>query len=151
MTSNSVRDLRQRETGQMVFLDTRLSGFGLQVGKTKKTYLAEKRVVRGTRRVTIGCAKLLSCELARRKAQRIMGKTGGRPDLPPFALLVRLTGGGTPRRLMAAVRGPASASASPRQRQLSPCKGDSAARAQVVFCSGLRSRRRRRFLASASC
>ncbi len=74
LTVSSVKALEHPEKGQVIYFDTRLSGFGIRVGKSKKTYFAEKRVNRKTKRVTIGSAELFSCEQARREAQRMMGE-----------------------------------------------------------------------------
>ncbi len=74
LTSSSVKDLRLTDRGQQIYFDTKLSGFGVRVGRVKKTYFAEKRVARNTRRVTIGTADVFSCEQARREAQRLLGE-----------------------------------------------------------------------------
>ena len=74
MTVSCVKALEHPKKGQVIYFDTRLPGFGIRVGKSKKTYFAEKRVNRKTKRVTIGSAELFSCEQARREAQRMMGK-----------------------------------------------------------------------------
>ena len=74
LTVSSVKALEQPKKGQVIYFDTRLPGFGIRVGKSKKTYFAEKRVNRKTKRVTIGSAELFSCEQARREAQRMMGE-----------------------------------------------------------------------------
>lgn len=74
LTTTCVRELEHPEVGQVIYFDTKLSGFGLRVGRSKKSYFAEKRVDRRTRRVTIGSSDLYSCEQARREAQSIMGK-----------------------------------------------------------------------------
>jgi hypothetical protein len=55
-------------------------GFGVRVGRHKKTYFAEGRVARNTRRVTIGSADVFSCEQARREAQKLLGEMAAGKD-----------------------------------------------------------------------
>ncbi len=70
MTVSCVKALEHPKKGQVIYFDTRLPGFGIRVGKSKKTYFAEKRVNRKTKRVTIGSAELFSCEQATSSGSR---------------------------------------------------------------------------------
>ncbi|MDP2816615.1 MAG: Arm DNA-binding domain-containing protein, partial [Rectinemataceae bacterium] len=60
-------------TGQSIFWDTDLPGFGLRVTKDSKNYVAQKRIGGKTVRVTIGRHGPLTPEQARREAHRILG------------------------------------------------------------------------------
>ncbi len=69
------------EIGQRYYYDERLRGFGLRVGKTKKTYFAEGRIKGQSRRVTIGSTEIFTTDKARREAQKILGKMASGVDI----------------------------------------------------------------------
>jgi len=77
LTKTNVSAIEHPEAGQVLMFDTTLSGFGLRVGRKTKTYFAEKRVAGRTTRVTIGQHGNLTCEQARRDAQRQLGAMAG--------------------------------------------------------------------------
>ncbi len=60
--------------GTDYFLDAKLAGFGLRVGKTKKVFIVEKRVRGKTVRVKIGEFPLVTVEHARRKAVDVLAQ-----------------------------------------------------------------------------
>lgn len=79
LTRRVVDDIPLAESGQVLYRDTLLSGFGLRVGSRSKVYFAEGQVDRTTRRVTIGRADLFAPEIARKKALALLGEmTEGR-------------------------------------------------------------------------
>ncbi|AML50179.1 tyrosine-type recombinase/integrase [Falsihalocynthiibacter arcticus] len=73
LTRRSVDDIPHPESGQAIYRDTMLPGFGVRVGAKSKTYIVEGQVNRRTRRVTIGRADLFPPETARRKALVVLG------------------------------------------------------------------------------
>ncbi len=82
LTSSAVKAVQCPSSGQVIYFDTKLSGFGLRVGVTTKTYFAERRVNGKTRRVTIGRHDLFTCEQARNQALGLLSKmtTGCDPN-----------------------------------------------------------------------
>lgn len=74
LNKSSIEKLPFSETGQTFYLDNTLPGFGLRVGKTKKSFYAEKRVDWKTVRMTIGTYPQVLPEAARKKAQEILGQ-----------------------------------------------------------------------------
>ena len=59
---------------QAIIRDTELTGFGVRVGQTAKTYFVEKRVGSRNVRSTIGRHGQITCEQARKLAQEKLGK-----------------------------------------------------------------------------
>lgn len=74
LTTGFVNSLGFLEAGQKLFTDEDLPGFGLRVGKSTKTYTAERRVEGQTVRVTLGTHPLMTPEEARRAAIVVLGK-----------------------------------------------------------------------------
>lgn len=74
LTKTVVENLPFTDSGQRFYYDSDLKGFGVRVGRTKKTYFAEKRVNRRTCRTSIGEHGLMTCEQARKKAYTILGR-----------------------------------------------------------------------------
>lgn len=74
LTRRTIDDIPFSASGQILYRDTLLSGFGLRVGSRSKVYFAEGQVNRDTRRVTIGRADLFAPEVARKKALALLGK-----------------------------------------------------------------------------
>ncbi|GAB4228614.1 MAG: tyrosine-type recombinase/integrase [Methyloligellaceae bacterium] len=68
LTRQSVDALPFTESGQTLYRDTLLPGFGLRVGKQSKVYFAEGQVGQRSCRVTIGRADLFAADIARKKA-----------------------------------------------------------------------------------
>lgn len=67
-----VEALPLTEKGQVVYYDTQLSGFGVYVGKTSKTYFAQRQIGRKTCRVTIGAHGVFTTEQARTDARDLL-------------------------------------------------------------------------------
>jgi integrase len=74
LTRRTIDDIPFVASGQILYRDTLLSGFGLRVGSRSKVYFAEGQVNRETRRVTIGRADLFAPEVARKKALAVLGE-----------------------------------------------------------------------------
>ncbi len=74
LNKSSIEKLPFSEVGQAFYLDNALPGFGLRIGKTKKSFYAEKRVDWKTVRMTIGTYPQVLPEAARKKAQEILGQ-----------------------------------------------------------------------------
>lgn len=73
LTKTLIQKLPYAQAGQVFYRDTTLRGFCLRVGTTSKVFVAEGQVNRTSRRVTIGRADVFSLEVARKKAQVILG------------------------------------------------------------------------------
>ena len=69
-------------SGQALFRDDDLKGFGLRVGRTSKVYYAEGKIRNRTIRVTIGKHGVFTTEQARNRARSILGQiaTGINPN-----------------------------------------------------------------------
>ncbi|WP_304074537.1 integrase family protein [Maricaulis maris] len=74
ITSRFVADIPAVETGQVLYRDAVLRGFGVRVGSRSKVYFAEGSVQRRSRRVTIGRADVISADQARKQAAQILAK-----------------------------------------------------------------------------
>ena len=74
LTRRAIDNIPFSADGQILYRDTLLSGFGLRVGSRSKVYFAEGRVVRQTRRVSIGRADLFAPEVARKRALMLLGE-----------------------------------------------------------------------------
>lgn len=74
LTRQSVDALPFTQSGQTLYRDTLLPGFGLRVGRQSKVYFAEGQVDRRSCRVTIGRADLLVADIARKKALTLLGE-----------------------------------------------------------------------------
>ena len=57
LTRRTVDDIPHPSSGQIIYRDTMLPGFGLRVGAKSKAYIVEGQVNRRTRRVTLRAAK----------------------------------------------------------------------------------------------
>jgi len=78
LTKSVVEKLPVPETGQEIYRDKELKGFGIRVTRGgTKTYVVEKRISRKVRRVTLGRSNVLSAEEARKRAQEFLGKVAG--------------------------------------------------------------------------
>jgi integrase len=74
LTRRAIDEIPLTESGQVLYRDTLLSGFGLRVGAKSKVFYVEGQVNRRTRRVTIGRADVLAPEIARKKALGILSE-----------------------------------------------------------------------------
>jgi integrase len=74
VTRRAIDDIPFAGSGQVLYRDTMLTGFGLRVGSRSKVYFVEGHVNGRTRRVTIGRADLFAPEIARKKALAILGE-----------------------------------------------------------------------------
>src|SRR5688572_16883310 len=81
LTAESVNKLLLAVTGQTLYRDTKLQGFGLRVGTRSKAYLAEKRVEGRTVRVTLGLHGQITAAQARMSAQDKLGQMAAGTDL----------------------------------------------------------------------
>lgn len=73
LTKSVVDKLPLTETGQELYRDSELKGFGLRVGTKSKVYYAEGKVAGKTVRVTIGHHGVFTAEQARNEARNILG------------------------------------------------------------------------------
>ncbi len=73
LTRRVIDELPHPSAGQVYYRDTTLPGFGLRVGARSKVYFAEGQVHGRTRRVTIGRADVFAPEVARKRAQALLG------------------------------------------------------------------------------
>jgi len=67
-TKSAVGTIPHPASGQVIYRDTQLRGFGLLVGTTKKSYFAEGQVNGRTRRANIGRADVFCPDVARKMA-----------------------------------------------------------------------------------
>jgi integrase len=74
LTRRAVDDIPYASSGQILYRDTMLTGFGLRVGSRSKVYFVEGQVGGQTRRATIGRADLFAPEIARKKALALLGE-----------------------------------------------------------------------------
>jgi len=80
LTKRTVEEIPHTSSGQAFYRDTELSGFGLRVGTKSKVYFAEAQVRRRTVRATIGRADLLSPEVARGRALKLLAQMADGED-----------------------------------------------------------------------
>jgi hypothetical protein len=73
LTKSSVDSIPFTVNGQAFYRDTEIAGFGLRVGTTSKTYIAEGKVNGKTVRMTIGKHGIFTAEQARSEARQILG------------------------------------------------------------------------------
>lgn len=79
-TKRAVDALPHPKSGQVLYRDDMLRGFGLRVGSRSKVYFAEGQVNQRTRRVTIGRADVLSVDAARKRALSILSEMSAGVD-----------------------------------------------------------------------
>jgi integrase len=72
LTRRAIDDIPFSASGQVLYRDTTLTGFGLRVGSRSKVYFVEGEVNRHTRRVSIGRADIFAPEIARKKALALL-------------------------------------------------------------------------------
>ncbi|WP_282027622.1 tyrosine-type recombinase/integrase [Ruegeria faecimaris] len=73
-TKRAIDALPHPETGQVLYRDEMLRGFGVRVGSKSKVYFAEGQVQNRTRRVTIGRADVLGVDTARKRALGLLSE-----------------------------------------------------------------------------
>jgi len=81
LTAENVNRLALVGSGQVLYRDTKLVGFGLRVGTTAAAYFVEKRVDGRNVRHTIGMRGQITADRARRDAQVALGEMTGGKDL----------------------------------------------------------------------
>lgn len=74
LTKRTIDAIAPVETGQILYRDSSLSGFGLRVGTQSKVFFAEGQVARRTVRVTIGKYGPVTPEAARKRALKLLGE-----------------------------------------------------------------------------
>lgn len=72
ITKQSVEKAPHPKTGQSFIWDTELPGFGLRVGAKTKAFVAEAKVNKATRRVTLGTYPRMTAAVAREEAQKAL-------------------------------------------------------------------------------
>ena len=72
LTKSSVEALPFERSGQVLYRDTTLPGFGVRVGRRSKTYFVEAQVERRTVRTSIGRADVYTTDIARKKAVHLL-------------------------------------------------------------------------------
>lgn len=72
LTKSVIDAISFTEKGQRVFFDLQMTGFALVVGKTAKTYVAQRQIGPKTVRVTIGHHGIFTTDQARAKAQQLL-------------------------------------------------------------------------------
>jgi integrase len=78
LTKALVEELQYAPDKTLIIYDSELTGFGIRISKSLKSYFAEARVNGKTRRVKINSHERgLSAEDARREAKKLIGKMGG--------------------------------------------------------------------------
>lgn len=74
LTTSAVARIPHPETGQKIYMDDQLKGFGLLVGAKTKTYIAQRTVKGRTVRVTIGRVGVFKAEKARHEAIDLLAR-----------------------------------------------------------------------------
>lgn len=72
LTNSVVDRLPLREVGQKLIFDETVPGFGICIGKTTKTYFAQKQIGHRTVRVKIGRHGIFAAEQARKEARDLL-------------------------------------------------------------------------------
>lgn len=72
LTKSIIDSLPLTAAGQRVYMDTELKGFGVVVGRTSKTFIAQKDIMGRTRRVSIGKMGTWTPDEARREARDLL-------------------------------------------------------------------------------
>src|SRR6185312_3803479 len=74
LTKTAIDKIQTPASGQVLYRDATLPGFGLRVGTRSKTYFVEGQVRRRTIRTTIGRYDVFSPEMARRRALKVLAE-----------------------------------------------------------------------------
>ncbi|MCB4455829.1 integrase family protein [Leisingera sp. McT4-56] len=83
LNASVIDALPNPETGQRIYYDSKLPGFGVRITKSAKSYIAEARVSGRKRRVTIASVGVLPVTEARKRAQQELGRMAS--DIDPNA------------------------------------------------------------------
>lgn len=73
-TKRSIDAISYPNSGQILYRDPALRGFGVRVGAQSKVYFVEGQVNHRTKRVSIGRADVLSVDIARKRALGILSE-----------------------------------------------------------------------------
>lgn len=73
LSKTTVEKIPYTQSGQKLYWDDDLKGFGLRAGTVGKTYIAETKVNGKTVRVTIGKHRVFTAEQARNEARQLLG------------------------------------------------------------------------------
>ena len=71
-TKRALETILPPDSGQVLYRDTIMRGFGLRVGAQSKVFFVEGQVHHRTKRVTIGRADVISVDAARKRAMSIL-------------------------------------------------------------------------------
>lgn len=74
------RNLECLDEGQVLYFDYKLYGFGDRAGKTKKSYIAEKRVGGKTKRGSVGSTEPWGPAQARKEALKLLAQMASGVD-----------------------------------------------------------------------
>jgi len=74
LTKKVVNRLSFPDKGQVLVWDKALSGFGVRLTPSRKTYIVQARVNGKTRRFTVGVHGVIAADAAREKALRLLGE-----------------------------------------------------------------------------
>lgn len=77
-TKTAIDKIPLAESGQQLIWDTDLKGFGVSVGKHKKTFIVEASINGNSRRVKVGCYGDITLQQARTRAITMLGDMRGR-------------------------------------------------------------------------
>jgi len=81
LTKISVEQAAIPEKGQVFYRDDFIKGFALRVTATgAKSFIIEKRINRKVKRITLGRFGVLTCEQARKEAQKFLGQVASGQD-----------------------------------------------------------------------
>ena len=70
----TVDRLLYKTTGQVVYWDSALKGFGMRIGQNTKAFIVQKKIAGKTVRVTIGIYGQITAEQARKQALVVLGE-----------------------------------------------------------------------------
>jgi Arm DNA-binding domain len=84
LTVKLIGDIRKPASGQVIYRDDEVKGFGLRVTAGAMSYICERRVNGKVQRRTIGRADLLSPEEARKQARRVLAEMGAANEHTTF-------------------------------------------------------------------
>lgn len=73
LTKHFIESYSHPDNGQIFIRDTQISGFGIKVTKTAKTYFVERKLFGKTKRVTIGRHGALTLDEAKKQAKIVLG------------------------------------------------------------------------------
>jgi len=80
LTRRNIDRIELPPSGQLIYRDTELPGFGLRVGKKSRSFFVERQVGRKTMRRTIGAFPVVTPELAREEALTVLRKLASGDD-----------------------------------------------------------------------